>query len=357
MKTLFKLSLIFTLAVCSRHIAANDQNFYVNIRGASSQIDSVKKRSDYRMTKNVDFCRGVKMPKPLSGWKCQNRDGISACSKQYKCEFVDKKFNRKSESLRTYNILKTAAPITTAYTIALSGKPKMMVAKAAPKVAAQVTKPVAKKMAPRPVKTPIPSAPSPTKVEDEDLMALFEEQPMPAETVQEESFEEETSSFAAAEEEKEEESPKDDWVTQWSWLRFDGFLTQTSDESGSQTALEVGWRPRVRFSARWSLDGRLGLSQRKPVADSEELAFSVLEYGAWLSRYLGNWHLAGGFGKQSWSGEGEIGTQSPTFFSVGLGYFWSDVKLYVVEGIEFQFLSLSDEASSKVMRLGFLINF
>lgn len=332
------LFLIFVLQVAS---AAD--NFFVNIRGVQSQIESVKKRSEYRMSKNVDFCRGVKMPKAIAGWKCKkNNQNQVACYRQYKCTFVDKNFNRKSESLRTYQAMKGMTAITSSYSIALSTAPKLQ-----PKVRAVVKKQVIK---PRPTPTPV-ATPEPSYVED-----LFAQEKEPELIEEKKDFLEQ----AYADERPVEKEPiktADSYQSQWSWLRFDGFLTQTSEDSGSQTAFEAGWRPRWKFSQRWSLDARVGFSQRRAIADSEEEAFSVIETGAWLGRRFGNWRLAAGFGRQSWSGEPELGNQTPTFMSGSVSYLWSDVKFLSLEGMEFQYLALSDEASSTVMRIGFLFNF
>lgn len=341
----FKLIPVFFSLMLTFNLFASER-FFVNIRGSKAQIESVKKRSEYRMTKNVDFCRGVKMPKPISGWRCQGRGEQAFCSQEYECHFVDKKFNRKNESLRTYRAMKTMPAITAGYSIALSAKPQA--------VPNQLkTKPVAAKQVLKPVATPVPVS---TPNVEEDLLAEFEEV-MPKEKPQEvkdDFFEE---SFAEEKPTSEKNEVSESSASTWNWLRFDGYFTQTSDEAGSQSALEAGWRPRWNFNPRWSLEARLGMSQRTPVAGSEEEAFSVLETGAWLGRRFGNWNLSGGFGRQSWGGEGVIGSQTPTFYSFGVAYYWSDIKLHVVEAIEFQYLSLSDEGGSSAMRLGFLINF
>lgn len=335
------------------HDVAGAERFFVNIKGSVAQIESVKKRSEYRMSKNVDFCRGVKMPKAVTGWRCQKRGTQAACTQEYECTFVDKNFNRKSESLRTYRAMKAMPVITTPYSIGLSAKPNLAPAKSKAVAAKQVTQP--KVIAtPVPVATPTP-APVPVQ-DDDDLFAEFEDiKPQEETTEKEDVFETAFSEEKPAE--IEESNDEVAYTSSWDWLRFDGYFNQISDESGSQSVLEAGWRPRWNFSPRWSFEGRLGLSQRRAIADTDEEAFSVLEMGAWLGRRFGNWNLSAGFGRQSWSGEGEIGGQTPTFFSGGIAYYWSDVMFLGIEAIEFQYLSISDEASSSAMRFGFLINF
>lgn len=334
------------------HDVAGAERFFVNIKGSVAQIESVKKRSEYRMSKNVDFCRGVKMPKPVTGWRCSKRGTQAACTQEYECTFVDKNFNRKSESLRTYRAMKAVPTITTPYSIGLSAKPNLAPVKTKTVAARQVARP-------KVVATPIPT-PAPLEA-DEDLLAEFEDvKPQEATQAEEKEdvFETAFSDEKPAEiEENKPESNEPGYTSTWDWLRFDGYFNQISDESGSQSVLEAGWRPRWKFSQRWSLEGRLGISQRKPIADTDEEAFSVMEMGVWLGRRLGNWNLSGGFGRQSWSGEGEFGEQTPTFLSAGVAYYWSDVMFLGIEAFEFQYLSISDEASSSAMRFGFLIDF
>lgn len=358
---MFEIKLKITVLVLCTIFAFKaqaQQRFYLNIRGTISQIDSVKKRSEYRMSKNVDFCRGVKMPKPVSGWMCKKTSNTqAACSRQYECAFVDNKFNRKSESLRTYKAMKATPALTTSYSIALSAKPKFAASVAKKQVAAKQVvrqRPVTKAL-PRP--TPTPQVQAQRSLED-DLFAELDE---PKETVQEAEKNDDVfeDSFAdqkpaAVEDSSSEQTPS---VSIWNFLRFDLSLSQTSDETGSQSVIEGGWRPRWIFSKNWSFDTRLGLAQRRAIADSEEEAFSILEMAGFLNRRFGNWRLSGGFGRQSWSGEAPLGDQTPTFFAVGASYLWSDTKLLGIEGVEFKYLSLSDEASSSTMRIGLLFKF
>lgn len=346
--------IILLLSFFVLHDVAGAQRFFVNIKGSVAQIESVKRRSEYRMSKNVDFCRGVKMPKVVTGWRCQRRGTQAACTQEYECTFVDKKFNRKSESLRTYRAMQAVPAITTPYSIGLSAKPNLAPVKTKAVAAKQVARP---RVVATPVPTPMPT-PAPMQADD-DLLAEFEEV-KPQEQVEEKEnvFETAFSDEKPAEiQESRSDSNEPAYTSTWDWLRFDGYFNQISDESGSQSVLEAGWRPRWKFSPRWSLEGRVGISQRKPIADTDEEAFSVMEMGAWLGRRLGNWNLSAGFGRQSWGGEGDIGAQTPTFLSAGVAYYWSDVMFLGIEAIEFQYLSLSDEASSSAMRFGFLIDF
>ena len=353
--------IVFVLSTLFAVNAQAQQRFYLNIKGMISQIDSVKKRSEYRMSKNVDFCRGVKMPKPTAGWMCKKIGNTqAACSRQYECAFVDNKFNRKSESLRTYQAMKAVPALTTSYSIALSSKPKF--------AARTVTKTVAGKQVARqrkvvralPTPTPTPMVQQQQQTLEDDLFAELEEP-------QEEKKQEEAKqsddvfedSFADEKPTSKEESSSEpeESVSIWSFLRFDASMSQTSDETGSQTVIEGGWRPRWIFSKNWSFDARLGLAKRRAIADSDEEAFSILEMAGFLNRRLGNWRLSGGFGRQSWSGEGTLGSQTPTFFAAGASYLWTDTKMLGVEGVEFKYLSLSDEASSSTIRVGLLFRF
>ncbi len=321
------------------------------------------------MSKNVDYCRGVKMPKPSAGWICKKLNNTQvACSRQYECVFVDRNFNRKSESLKTYRAMKAAPALATSYSIALSSRPKFaartatkaigskQVARARPKPRVQ------KKLTAQQVKavaTPTPAPIQEATLED-DLFAELEE---PAPTEQESAknnddvFEEAFADEKPLIEDSKQEEQSNPSISEWSFLRFDVSLTQTSDESGSQSAIEGGWRPRWIFSKNWSIDARLGFSQRRAVADTDEEAFSVMETAAFLNRRMGNWRLSGGFGRQSWGGEAPLGDQAPTFFALGAAYLWSDTKLLGVEGVEFKYISLSDEASSTGLRFGLLFKF
>ncbi len=355
------LSFLMTILLCSTTFGQT--RFYVNIKGMASQIESVKKRSEYRMSKNVDYCRGVKMPKPSAGWLCKKLNNNQvACSRQYECTFVDRNFNRKSESLRTYQAMKALPALSSSYSIALSSKPKFAAkATTRPIVAKQVVKPKAK-LTPQQIKveaTPAPVATPEVSLED-DLFAELEEPAV--EEQQPQKTEDDVFEDAFAEEKPvvEDAQKEDDTgpsISQWSFLRFDLSLTQTSDETGSQSALEGGWRPRWIFSKNWSLEARLGFSQRRAVADSTEEAFSVMETAIFLNRHLGNWRLTGGLGRQSWGGEAPLGDQAPTFFALGATYLWSDTKFLGVEGVEFKYISLSDEASSTALRFGLLFRF
>tara|TARA_R110000868_G_scaffold143075_13_gene360794 strand:- start:1096 stop:2151 length:1056 start_codon:yes stop_codon:yes gene_type:complete len=347
LRTLFAL-VIFCCALQSAHSAGR---FFVNIKADQSQLESVKRRSEYRMTKNVDFCRGVKMPKPTGAWNCKKTSVKEvACSLQYECAFVDKNFNRKSESFRTYRAMKSLPAITTSYSISLSSKAKAF------KSVARTQKPVTaqKRVAtrPRPTPTPTPVATPQPKLEED----LFAEEVEP-EQKQEDVFEQAFAEERPEPKKEESSSASEPGISEWSWLRFDVALTQTSEESGSQSVFEGAWRPRWKFSQNWSTQVRVGLSQRKTVADTEDAAFSVLETALWLGRDFGNWHLAGGFGRQSWSGEGELGAQTPTFMGASVAYLWSETKFLSMEGLEFQYLSISDEAASTSMRFGFLFKF
>ncbi len=355
---------ILVLLLCSVFAlnAQAQQRFYVNIKGTIAQIESVKKRSEYRMSKNVDFCRGVKMPKPTAGWMCKKVGNTqAACSRQYECAFVDNKFNRKSESLRTYQAMKATPALTTSYSIALSSKPKFAARTASKPVAAKQVVRQRKVVKAVPTPTPTPMVQQQQSLED-DLFAELEE-PQQEEAKQEEVkqnddvFEDSFADEKPTSDKEESSSQSEESISIWNFLRLDLSLSQTSDETGSQTVIEGGWRPRWIFSKNWSFDARLGFAQRRAIADSDEEAFSILEMAGFLNRRLGNWRLSGGFGRQSWGGEGTLGAQTPTFFAAGASYLWTDTKMLGIEGVEFKYLSISDEAASSTMRIGLLFKF
>tara|TARA_R110000868_G_scaffold80095_2_gene227766 strand:- start:26223 stop:27275 length:1053 start_codon:yes stop_codon:yes gene_type:complete len=350
MQRISRTLLAILMICCALHSASAAERFFVNIQADQSQLESVKRRSEYRMSKNVDFCRGVKMPKPTGAWMCKKTSTTTAsCSLQYECTFVDKNFNRKSESFRTYRAMKSVPAITTSYQISLSSKSKFIKAAATKRVAQ--TK-VAPRVRPTPRPTPVPT-PQPQIEED-----LFAEEIEPQQEQKQEDVFEQAFAQERPEPKKEETfTSNEPGVSEWSWLRFDVALTQTSEETGSQSVFEAAWRPRWKFSNDWSSEIRVGLSQRKTVADTEDEAFSVLETALWLGRDFGSWHLAGGLGRQSWSGEGELGSQTPTFLGASVAYLWSETKFLSIEGLEFQYLSISDEAASTSMRFGFLFKF
>ncbi|WP_372656241.1 hypothetical protein, partial [Halobacteriovorax sp.] len=119
--------IIFLMPFYSSAQNAKDK-FSVVIEGTRSHLDYIKARSELRMARSTKFCRGSKMPKSVGEWSCKSTaPRVSNCVLEYKCKFVNKRFNRASESRRLRSNLKGIPHLKSKYTISLLYKDKKQI--------------------------------------------------------------------------------------------------------------------------------------------------------------------------------------------------------------------------------------
>ncbi len=117
---------LMSLLVCSPVLARQSREpFKVNVEGFAKDINQVKLKAEYEVTKSTSYCRGIMMPVPKTNWVCLTvGPGVNRCERSYQCQLVTKERSVQSETAKIVATLKSLPKVTTKYKIDFENKPK-----------------------------------------------------------------------------------------------------------------------------------------------------------------------------------------------------------------------------------------
>jgi len=370
--------------------------FSIVVEGNRSELNYIKKRSELTMARSTKFCRGSKMPKSIGSWSCKKtKPRVSSCVLEYKCHFVNKKFNRLSETRRIRANLKGLPKSRSKYKITLISKEKKEVVKQLGS-AGFVTKSAAKSKAanasfssqklaassksyPNLRKKTIQKTPK-----RKTVSSKMKSKALKKELSEIEKEELEELSFLTDDENKvaKGDSEDEEWVLEKvrktdgkeeyqvykknekhkgtsktkrgkrnDWLSFALSYVAVSDSfSNSLSTFDVSWTPYMWFSDSLGIRGQLGVHQFKS-SETALLAsqtFLVYDIGALGLYRFGNFFFELGFGMQKWN---DTLGESYSTMTFGGGYFFEYYKLGFIDRISGSFTSVGNTASNKEMKL------
>ncbi|WP_290733255.1 hypothetical protein [Halobacteriovorax sp. JY17] len=385
---LFKI-IVFSLGLSLSTFAQNaKESFSVVVEGNRSGLNYIKARSELTMARSTKFCRGSKMPKAIGEWSCKNTaPRLSHCVLEYKCHFVNKKFNRLSESRRLRAKLKDIPHLKTKYSISLFYKDKKEVLEELGG-AAQMSRSIKKMPAPfapqklaasksvsrkkkvrgtRVQKAPLKKSVVPTKkksVSERELeeIAFLKDDEVDKLIKQEELIEEEEVSapiesesvakddkidFSEIKKEKKKES-KSNLKTQWA--SFDlSYIMISDDEETSLSTFGLSWTPHLWFSSHFGVRGNIGFHSYS-TPETELVAsesFLIYDLGLFGVYKFTNIFFELGLGLQKWNHEE---AENANTLSYGFGYYFDEKKLYIIDRVSFGMSSLSNDIGTKEMK-------
>ena len=384
---MFRFILIFTL-FSSVSFAQNAKGiFSIVVEGKRSDLTYFKKRSELTMARSTKYCRGSMMPKSVNNWSCKKTDhNMSNCVLEYKCSFVNKKFNRLSETRRIRKDLKSIPKRNSKYKITLLYKDSKEVIKqlgggnfvvqkkksknkkfknqylAAGAPTPKVKKKVVKKKPATKKKTVKKRKKSIKEEELEELAALssIEEEDFVVENkksdnewiLEKKKKTDGTEEFSVL---KKEDRNKGKNATptgkrnQWTSFSL-SYLSVSDDSENSLATFDIAWTPHMWFADTYGVRGQLGLHQFKlsETVTTEEEVFFIYDLGVFgLYRY-GNLFAELGLGLQIWNNSEGSSFNS---FTLGGGYIFEYYKLKFIDRISASFSSVSNEFSTKEFRV------
>jgi len=379
-KNYMKLILPLFLFIISFNSYAQNakDNFSVVIEGTRSHLDYIKARSELTMARSTKFCRGAKMPKSVGEWSCKNTaPRMSNCVLEYKCNFVSKKFNRLSESRRLRAKLEAIPHLKSNYTISLLYKDKKQVleeinnysAKPSPskKVVASNFSSQQLKKSKSPSKHRVSKVrPKPTKriklvkKKTKYKKIKIKDKPKPKANAKEDL---EELAFLK-EDSKEEVRPtevvplKDEKVveqinfeTKYDLMNFSiSFISISDNNETSLKTFGLAWTPGIWFTQHFGVRGQFGFHAYKTTETEllESQSFLIYDIAAYGQYLFTNIFLEMGYGIQKWNVEGAEGVSSLSF---GAGYLFDDDMPYILDRVSVELSSLSNEVSTKELKL------
>ncbi|OUR96572.1 hypothetical protein A9Q84_09490 [Halobacteriovorax marinus] len=367
--------------------------FSIVVEGNRSELSYIKKRSELTMARSTKFCRGSKMPKSQGGWSCKKtKPRISSCVLEYKCKFINKKFNRITETRRLRASLKDLPKSRGKYKITLISKDKKEVVKqlggaaffaaaakksktakgsfSSQKLAASSKRyPNLKKKTPRKKsikpKTRARVARKEAMEIDEDeleeLASLREDETQLKETdpngdeewviekVKKRNGKEEYQVYKK--DEKYKGLSKTKRGKRNDWLSFALSYVAVSDSfKNSLSTFDVSWTPQKWFNADWGMRGNLGVHQFKSseTATLASQTFLVYDIGVFGLYRFGNLFVELGFGLQKWN---DTLGESYNTLTFGGGYFFEYYKLGFIDRIQASYTTVGNDAANKEMKL------
>ncbi|WP_157765779.1 hypothetical protein [Halobacteriovorax marinus] len=359
--------LLSTFSLCS--LAQNYKgSFYLEVEGTRSQLGYIKTSGELTMARSTRLCRGMKMPKPKGEWSCKSSaPRVSACRLEYSCHFLNKNFNRVTESRRLRTKLKSIPHLKASYTIALiqndqkkilkkvDGSKVVAAAASTSRVAKakKVRKPTPQRVrakAQRSKRVVKKETINKSKQEDlEEVAFLKEDDSKKLLSQSEESLEEVV-------EQSENSSKKESRAKQVTSKRENEFLdfslsyiSISDDQDNSLTTFGLAWTPHYFFSNSIGLRGEVGFHSYK-TPETELLAsesFLIYDLGLYASYNFTNIYIEAGFGLQMWNGEG---AENANFMAFGGGYRFDETKLYLIDRISFAMSSLSNDIGTKELK-------
>lgn len=375
--------------------------FSIVVEGNRSELNYIKKRSELTMARSTKFCRGMKMPKAVGSWSCKKtKPRVSSCVLEYKCHFVNKKFNRLSETRRIKRKLKGLPKSRSKYKITLISKEKKEVVKqlgatgfvtksamkskgtsasfGSQKLAASSKRyPNLKKKSPTKAKRSMKkSSRSKMKAKKAKLTELEKEE------LEELNFLTDDGEEEAMTQSNETQEGEEEWVLEKvtkrdgkkeyqvykkdekykgmaktkrgernDWLSFAFSYVAVSDSfSNSLSTFDVAWTPHMWFKNNWGIRGHLGVHQFKTseTASVASQTFLVYDIGAFGLYRLDNFFFELGFGMQKWN---DTVAESYSTLTFGGGYYFEYYKLGFIDRIQGSYTSVGNTAANKELKL------
>ena len=328
------------------------------------------------------------MPKAVGKWCCKNTaPRLSNCVLEYKCSYMNKKFNRVSESRRLRAKLKDIPHLQTKYTISLLYKDKKEILQQLGGVT-QVKKVGTRSFTPQklsgsstavkkkrrvvrtkrkntqaPVNKKVSPKESKQSISEEELeeIAFLKDDELDKLTMEESPIEEEVIAprevKTADKDEKvdlaaikEEEKKKSKTPVKTELTSFALHYIMISDElETSLSTIGLSWTPHLWFNENIGVRGDFGFhSYSTPETDfAESESFSIYDLSIFGIYKFTNIYLEFGIGLQKWNHEE---AENSSTLSYGVGYRFDNKKLYLIDRISFGMSSLSNEAGTKEMK-------
>ncbi len=119
------LAFLYALPFSLKSEDDSPHTFKISLLGLKSDLRFFKKRTELRMARNVDFCRGLYMPTPSSEWVCEEKKKSDkySCTREYKCSVTHKKRNRLTETRQILRELKKISPVNKKIRVLFSDAP------------------------------------------------------------------------------------------------------------------------------------------------------------------------------------------------------------------------------------------
>ena len=386
-----KIKLLFLILFLSLPTFAQNakENFSVVVEGSRSGLNYIKTRSELTMARSTKFCRGSKMPKAVGQWSCKNTaPRLSNCVLEYKCSYMNKGFNRVSESRRLRAKLKDIPHLQSKYSISLLYKDKKEILQQlggktqvkktssrsfSPqklKGSRQAVKKKRRVMRSKRNKSPTPVAKRTVRkktkqtVSEEELeeLAFLKDDELDKLTMEEEQIEEEVLSPSEVksldkEEEielsgiKKAESQKSKSPIKTELASFALHYIMISDDlDSSLSTIGFSWTPHLWFNENIGVRGDFGFhsysTTETEFAESE--SFSIYDLGLFGIYKFSNIYLELGVGLQKWNHED---AENSSTLSYGIGYRFDNKRLYILDRVSFGMSSLSNEAGTKELKI------
>ncbi|WP_127714400.1 hypothetical protein [Halobacteriovorax sp. HLS] len=373
--------------------------FSIVVEGKRSELSYIKKRSELSMARSTKYCRGSMMPKAAGKWSCKSSaPKVSSCVLEYKCQFVNKSFNRLTETRRIRKQLSSMPAVKSKYSITLIYEDKKEVMKqlgggkfvvdsakhsqksfSHQKLAAssktyssgnpskKISQSKKKARSTQKVQAPKKSAKA-KKIEQEELAELaalkeedfkVEHQSKEEEWVLEKNKKtdgrEEYQLYKKDEKYSDQEKAPTGERNQWTSFAL-SYISVSDSLDNSLATFDAAWTPFMWFSNSWGLRGQLGVHQFKlsETATTLEESFLIYDIGGFGLYRVGNLFAELGFGLQKWNNSTGDSFNS---LSLGAGYIFEYYKFKYIDRIQVGFSSVSNEISTKEFRLSMGLSF
>ncbi len=395
LKLIVHLVLISLLSV---NLSADDKSpFLITIQGDSSYMNTFKARSEYKMAKSIQFCRGFYIPAKVKDWKCKRiGNKKSQCRATYQCKLIKKSFSRVTESKRAKQKLSKLPRVRKRFKMRIGKKPysKLGLGKSAKVTSNAYVKD--KNISKRRMNNSLKKVKKQVKNFDEfealereiefkkrkEALLRNRQQKSGAQkqTVQEKiennerdleeelgfkESEEESEELAKAKEAFQEDSgnvedesdSSGNSTRSLNWKIVSGSIVQVQDSfENSVTSIEFAWDPRYSITKDWSFRGNLGFHGLKVNTGLADESFTVIDYGVFIDyRIYGNIFVELGIGQQKWSSDVFPGSHGT--FAMGIGYRPETKWLGYIDGIFYRYSSIGNDAENKEARFGLNIAF
>lgn len=347
------------------------EQFSVVVEGTRSHLDYIKARSELTVARSTKFCRGSKMPKSVGEWSCKNTaPRMSNCVLEYKCQYVNKKFNRLSESKRLRSNLKAIPHLKSKYTISLLYKDKKQILEEidnqAPSlppskkvVASNFSAQQLKSSKPKPkikirkkqikkdknrassLKKKVTKKKIDTSKEDLEELSFLKES--------EEKNTLEAEAVSPLKKEKDDEGSQFETKVQLKNFAL-SYISISDSEETSLTTFGLAWTPHIWFTKHFGIRGHFGFHSYETVETDlvESQSFLIYDIAAYGQYLFTNLYFEVGYGTQKWNLEG---AESVSSLSFGTGYLFDEKILYVLDRVSLEMSSLSNEVSTKELKL------
>lgn len=401
--TLMRCLFLFSFILISLNAS---ETFPVYLTGPSASIDYLKAKSEYTLGKSTKFCRGFYIPASVSDWSCKavgNQE--TKCSINYKCKLIRKNFSRVTESRRLYENLKKFPSRQVSYKLSVGKKSyqrekiKSTSALSLSSLTPRQKEIMERKNSQEALRSGLKSIKNEVRKFDEfealerevdrnkvarkamdnkkekltvetldDLekeeLDSFSEEPIAKQTQtkkvekkqqsdpfgddwMKEPVKEEKSGEKNSKEEKIEEKSEEE-IDDLKTLKFKKFelsYVKISDEfDNSVASIDVAWTPRYRMSQRFGFKGFLGTHSYQIDTIVETETIRLIDFGASLELFFGKSFFGEfGLGMQKWGGS--VG-QTFSSLQFGLGYQFSEVKLYAIDRLFFRSRTVGSDNSN-----------